>query len=120
MKKSIIRSILVLCSALSCSFSFAAEPAVKPPDFSHITAFAAGQDRLGFFDQSSGKIYIYDSNGKTCLFQGQLKELGKPLVSVQRTTPTPTIRSLMDPGARVMINDKGEKTVILSGSPAER
>ncbi len=119
MKKMPLLLIVIAIALAADSMISATKLGAQSLNFSNIIAFASNQGRLCFFDQSNGKLYVYDSEGKTCLFQGQLKELGKPFESVQKTTPAPVNEHKMDPGTKVMINDKGEKTVILGGSQPE-
>ena len=38
--------------------------------------------RVGFFDQSQGRVYLYDPDFKNCVLITQLNELGQPLVKV--------------------------------------
>jgi hypothetical protein len=47
--------------------------------FAGVIPFMTSNDRLGFFDQSSGMVYLYDDNISKCLFQGQISTLGSPI-----------------------------------------
>jgi len=40
-------------------------------------------DRLGFLDQSNGRIYVYDNTFSQCVFVGQLQSLGLPIQSAK-------------------------------------
>jgi hypothetical protein len=118
MKRSTLFLFGIALAAAAYSMITATQLAAQSLNFSNVIAFASNQGRLCFFDQANGKLYVYDGEGKACLFQGQLKELGKPFESVQKTTSVPAIERRMDPGTKVMINDKGEKTVVLGGPQA--
>lgn len=48
--------------------------------FPGVTTFMTSAGRLGFFEQGTGKIYIYDSDFENCVFKGQLNKLGEPIV----------------------------------------
>ena len=109
----------ILLISAAATTAYATQPPAEPLNFSHVIAFSTNQGRLCFFDQSNGKLYIYDAEGKTCLIQSQLKELGKPFEVIQKTTPAPAMERKMRSGAKVMFNNQGEKTVILDGSPTE-
>ena len=102
-------------------YSIASAPqlAAQSVSFQDVIAFSTDQGRLCFFDRTSGKIYVYDGEGKACLFQGQLKELGQPFEAIQKTTSAPATARKIGPGAKVMINNRGEKTVILNASQGE-
>ncbi|MBL8014261.1 MAG: hypothetical protein JNN05_10475 [Candidatus Omnitrophica bacterium] len=52
-------------------------------NFSGVSLFNTPAGRLGFFEQSTGKIYLYDDNLTRCVFIGQLKELGQPIEKTQ-------------------------------------
>jgi len=107
---------MIALAAAAYSMASATRLAAESLNFSSVIAFATDRGRLAFFDQTNGKLYVYDGEGRTCLFQAQLKELGKPFENVQKTTSAPAIRQKMDSGAKVMINNNGEKTVVLDGS----
>lgn len=52
-------------------------------NFSGVSLFNTPAGRLGFFEQNTGKIYLYDDNLSRCVFIGQLKELGQPIEKIQ-------------------------------------
>lgn len=47
--------------------------------FPGVTAFSTVSGRVGFFEQGTGRIYMYDDNISICVFIGQLKALGEPI-----------------------------------------
>jgi hypothetical protein len=44
--------------------------------FANVIPFATSTDRIGFFDQNSGSVYIYDNNLSECVFKGKMSDLG--------------------------------------------
>jgi len=50
--------------------------------FANVIPFVTNNDRLGFFNQSNGKIFIYDNNFSQCLYVGQIQELGQSIQSI--------------------------------------
>ncbi len=56
--------------------------------FSGVMPFISGSDRLGFFNQNNGRIYIYDAHFSQCLYIGQISELGAPIQSISAYTST--------------------------------
>ena len=52
--------------------------------FNQVTPFVTSGGFLGFFDQPSGKIYLYDRELKNCVSVFQLQNLGDP-IDVVRT-----------------------------------
>jgi len=50
---------------------------------SYIQPFFAPDNRLGFFDNRDGKVYIYDTSTNTCVKILQLRQLGNPLLQVR-------------------------------------
>lgn len=44
--------------------------------------------RIGFFDQNTGKIYMYDDNISSCLFIGQVTELGQSIQTINKVSPS--------------------------------
>ncbi len=119
MKKLTLYFLGIAAATAVYSMISATRLAAQSLNFSTILAFSTDQGRLCFFDQSSGKLYVYDGEGKACLFQGQLKELGEPFEDIQKTTSVPAVERNMSSGAKVMVNDKGDKTVSLDGPRAE-
>jgi hypothetical protein len=120
MKKSTLCFLGIALAAAVYSIASATQLAAQALNFSSVIAFSTPQGHLAFFDQTTGKLYVYDGEGKACLFQGQLKELGKPFENVQKTTSAPAVERKIVSGTKVMINNKGEKTVILDGPQNER
>ena len=119
MKKLTLCCLGIAVAAAIYSMISATQLAAQSLNFSNVTVFSTNLGRLCFFDQATGKLYVYDGEGKTCLFEAQLKELGKPFEVLQRTTSAQAVERKMVPGAKVMINDKGEKIVTLDGSQSD-
>lgn len=115
MKKITLCFLGIALAAAVYSITSATQLAAQALNFSSVIAFSTPQGHLAFFDQGTGKLYVYDDEGKACQFQGQLKELGKPFESIQKATSAPAVGRKTVSGTKVMINNKGEKTVILDG-----
>ena len=47
--------------------------------FPGVSVFTTPAGRLGFFEQGTGKIYLYDDNLSDCVFVGQLTKLGESI-----------------------------------------
>lgn len=56
-------------------------------NYSGIVPFVTTNDRVGFLDQSNGRIYVYDSNIVKCLFVGQIQNLGEPINIISSNPP---------------------------------
>ena len=65
----------VLGSTLTCK--------AQSKSFTGIMPFMTSTNRLVFFDQGNGKIYVYDDNFNQCLFIGQLQDLGQSISKIQ-------------------------------------
>lgn len=50
--------------------------------FPGVNSFTTPSGRFGFFEQGTGRIYIYDDNISNCVFIGQLKALGEPIEQI--------------------------------------
>ncbi|MDD5045167.1 MAG: hypothetical protein PHU91_02455 [Candidatus Omnitrophica bacterium] len=55
----------------------------KLGSFSYIQAFFAPDNKVGFFDNRDGKIYIYDTESNSCVKILQVNQLGNPLLRVR-------------------------------------
>ena len=71
--------LLVIIMALCFSLGATRPSKAQDKSFAGIIPFVTSNDRVGFMDQSTGKVYMYDSNISQCLFVGQIQELGKPI-----------------------------------------
>ena len=71
--------IMILCFSLGATLQSRAESKT----FATIIPFVSSSDRVGFFDQSNGKIYMYDSSISQCLFVGQISELGQSIQTIK-------------------------------------
>ena len=49
------------------------------PDRSHIQIVSYASGLTGFFDASTGRLYLYDSNAQNCIAIRQLVEPGEPM-----------------------------------------
>jgi len=67
--------IMALCFCLGSTMQGRAQD----KNFTGILPFVTSNDRVGFLDQSNGRIYMYDSNISQCLFVGQIQSLGQPI-----------------------------------------
>ena len=47
--------------------------------FPGVNVFTTASGRLGFFEQGTGRIFIYNDNLSDCVYIGQLKALGEPI-----------------------------------------
>ena len=78
--KKIILGVVATVLALGGYFWGSSQPSLaQSKSYNSIIPFITASGRVCFFDQSKGKIYIYDNDLTTCLFIGELDELGKPL-----------------------------------------
>ena len=68
--------LLIVITALSFVLGATVQSKAQNRSYSSIIPFATGSDRIGFLDQSNGRIYIYDNNVVNCLFTGQIENLG--------------------------------------------
>ena len=71
--------LLIVITVLSFILGATVQSKAQNKNYSGIVPFATGNDRVGFLDQSNGRVYIYDNNIVNCLFVGQIRSLGKPI-----------------------------------------
>ena len=57
-------------------------------NFNAVQLIITATGRMAFFDQSNGKIYIYDTDGENCTYIGKLQTLGQPIKPLKLTNPT--------------------------------
>jgi hypothetical protein len=82
--------LLVVIMVLSFSLGTTMQSRAQERSFPGVLPFFTN-DHVGFFDQSNGKVYIYDSNLTNCLFIGQVQALGQPLnIKTDNSTTTNT------------------------------
>jgi len=74
--------LLIGMAAVGLAFLITTQSKAAGKSFAGVVPFTTSGDRFGFFDQASGKIYLYDSNISQCVFKGQLQDLGQPIVVV--------------------------------------
>ncbi|GEM_PF-3607072 len=51
--------------------------------FPGVAVFTTSSGRFGFFEQGTGRIFVYDGDLSDCVFKGQLSELGEPIEKVE-------------------------------------
>jgi hypothetical protein len=83
MKKFTFQMLCLLTLAISYVVVFttgrsqAAAPVMH--SFPGVTTFVTPAGRVGFFEQGTGKIFIYDNNLTECVYIGQMSALGDPV-----------------------------------------
>ena len=117
MKKFTLSFLVIAVAAAFYSLTAATQLSAQASRFSNVIAFATAVGRIGFFDQGSGRLYIYDGDAKTCLFTGQMTELGKPISVIETVSQIPPPPQKVRPGTRISVNERGEKTVTIDPQP---
>ena len=74
--------LFIVVAILGLGLLIATQSKASGRSFAGVVPFTTSGDRFGFFDQSNGKIYLYDSNISQCVFTGQLEDLGKPIQAI--------------------------------------
>ena len=95
MKKIYIYSIATfLLTALTASILFQKYVQAEGETYSYpsVVPFGVGAGRVGFFDRTTGKLYIYNENLDNCVFIGQMAQLGQPFKKEKSDTNVDTIR----------------------------
>jgi hypothetical protein len=77
--------LLVVITALSFILGSTMQGNAQNKGFSGIVPFSTTTDRLGFLDQNTGRIYVYENNYSQCVFIGQLQGLGQAIQTVSRS-----------------------------------
>ena len=81
--------LVVLITALSFILGATVQGKAQNKSFAGIIPFGTTGDRIGFLDQTNGRIYVYDNNISQCVFTGQITGLGQPIeiISSPGTAP---------------------------------
>lgn len=82
--------LLLIIASLSLTLLFTRQSKAQDKSFAGILPFVTSNDRVGFLNQTNGRIYIYDSNISQCVFVGQIQSLGQPIEVVTPTPVNPT------------------------------
>jgi len=71
--------LLIAITVVSLTFAATMQCKAQSKSYAGILPFVTSNDRIGFLDQTSGRVYIYDNNISQCLFVGQIQSLGQPI-----------------------------------------
>lgn len=82
--------LVIVIIALSFLLGTTIQSKATNKGFAGVIPFVTSNNRVGFFDQGTGKIFMYDDNITSCLFIGQMSELGQAIKTVSNNTPTGT------------------------------
>lgn len=85
--KKILNALLTIVLALTVSIIFQKASKAQDASFLNIIPFVNNVGYIGFFDQNTGMVYLYDSNLTKCIMNAQLVELGKPATTLTPFTP---------------------------------
>jgi hypothetical protein len=80
--------LLIIIMALSFTLGTTMQSRAQDKNYSGVLPFFTN-NHVGFFDQSNGKVYIYDSNLTNCLFVGEIQSLGQA-INIQAANSTAT------------------------------
>ena len=84
-----LRTVLtIICMAILTVFAVHTVTRADGKGFAGVYPFVTSSSLLGLFNQNDGKIYVYDNDFSKCLYEGQVQELGKPIVKVHSEKPT--------------------------------
>ena len=71
--------LMIVIIALSFVLGTSIQSKAQTKNFAGVIPFVTSKDRVGFFDQTTGRIYMYDDNISQCVYTGQLESLGKAI-----------------------------------------
>jgi len=71
--------LVIVIVALSFTLGTTIQSKAQNKSYVGILPFMTPNGRMGFLDQSNGRIYVYDDSISQCLFIGQMQGLGQPI-----------------------------------------
>jgi hypothetical protein len=77
--------LVITVISLSIILGATIQSKAQNKNFAGVLPFITTTNRVGFFNQNNGKIYMYDSNINQCLFIGQLTELGQAIQEIPKS-----------------------------------
>ncbi len=80
--------LVIVIVALSFCLGTTMQSKAQDKNYSGIVPFVTSNDRVGFLDQSNGRIYVYDNNIANCVFIGQIRSLGESINLISSNTPS--------------------------------
>ena len=89
MKKILFINFLIILISAGVLWGASTKLSAAAPghSFAQVVPFSTGSGLLGFFDQSSGKVYFYDQDFKNCVLQLQISTLGQPIQKSEESLP---------------------------------
>jgi len=85
--------LVIIIIALSFMLGTTSQSKAQQKSFIGILPFVTTSNRVGFFDQNTGRIYMYDDNISQCIYIGQMNQLGQPVNVVSAGPNTTSIPS---------------------------
>ncbi len=79
--------LLIVIMTLSFGLGTTMQSKAQNKNYTGIVPFVTSNNRVGFLDQSNGRVYIYDSDIIKCLFVGQIESLGQPINIISINNP---------------------------------
>jgi hypothetical protein len=94
MRKKIYPYLSLFILALGLCGLFPQNPSVaQTTSFAGVVPFSTSGGYVGFFEQNSGKVYIYDDKLTDCVQISQIQQLGEPTLSLKsQKSETPTLK----------------------------
>ena len=80
MKKIFIANLAILFLSIGIFLGVNAKlTSAAGHSFAQVIPFSTASGAMAFFDQSNGKIYLYDQDFKKCILKLQVDQLGEPI-----------------------------------------
>ena len=88
MKKIFLANVIILLITIGILLGMNARlSSAAGHSFAQVVPFYTGNGALAFFDQSDGKVYIYDQSFKKCILKLQVSQLGEPIELIESSVP---------------------------------
>ena len=88
MKKIFLANLVILLISIGIFLGINAKlSSAAGHSFTQVVPFSTAIGALGFFDQSDGKVYLYDQSFKKCIFKLQVSQLGEPIELIESSVP---------------------------------
>lgn len=84
MKKTLLNSLITIVLAMTVSMIFQSTSKAQGSAFDKVVPFVNNVGYVGFFDQGTGIVYMYDGNIEKCLLKAQLGKLGEPATALKQ------------------------------------
>ena len=85
-KLPVLNMAILIAAVFVLAVSYQQNSIAQEANYYRTFPYGLGGGQVGFFDQQSGRVYVYDNDLKRCIYITRITELGQPMERLKSDT----------------------------------